>query len=802
MPRNMIDSLESLFEGAEAQGRNVLTEPEVYQFLQSGRFEVLDHLVVSNPRDVSQVSFDGPYIAKIVSPEIIHKSDFGGVKKVQKREELADVVSRMLDDVPRNMAKGDVQREQEIRDSVAGVMVSELWDGRIGEMGGELLVGAKSDDAFGPTILFGLGGTKTETYAELVRDSTALYSPFLPAGKCIIEATSTFQFATGQRRGFDTNINSDRLWYFMQCLGEVMCEFSDQNPEAKYVIEEFEINPLLVGRNNRMMPVDGYLRFRRREELAPSRPLEKLDSLLDPESVIVVGASASNSGAVGNIILRNFADVLNPDQLYVINPGAQARGIDIEGIKAYASLGEVIESRNGKPVDLVVLATKGTRCPVYITELAKNSIANATIVTASGLGETEESRGVAAELTQVVADSNRRKDGGVVLLGPNTVGCEYTFELGQESAPCCEGEYATKSSTFMVPYKCGSTQTGKVFPDITFIAQSGGEAVANADALGGRVGRFITIGNQMNVTAADCLERFGPDSDVIAMYLEGCPRGEGLHLAKVARDLVAQGKHIILRKGGISEAGAEAVAGHTGAIAGNFDVLKSVLTQSGVYVLEEDDHKPRDSQYDLRELVNMMHCLGRKGIISPEKETFHFAGLSNAGFEKTRMVDVFGRHFQKPHEDTIATIRGIYSKYGVDFMDVNQAAIDLTAMGLEDFYIEVASALADDPNVDALVCALTPNVAGLRTVNGFEPGNGEVHDIYAPNAFGPRIAKFAREAKIPVVVSIESGTLYEPVREIVRDACVPVFGNVTTAGRLFREYMTHCQRMDKIMRAE
>jgi succinyl-CoA synthetase beta subunit len=151
-----------------------------------------------------------PVVAKIVSPDVIHKSDVGGVvaniPDGARLTEVFNAFSRM---------KG-----------FAGVLVEEMLSGI------ELIIGAKVDYQFGPVMLLGIGGTSVEIY----RDTSLAMVPLRPSDiYAMIEGLKAHQLLEGYRGSEPVN---------KEALRRVLLSFSDLVMDLADTIESIDLNPV------------------------------------------------------------------------------------------------------------------------------------------------------------------------------------------------------------------------------------------------------------------------------------------------------------------------------------------------------------------------------------------------------------------------------------------------------------------------------------------------------------------------------------------------------------------------------
>ncbi len=276
---------------------------------------------------------------------------------------------------------------------------------------------------------------------------------------------------------------------------------------------------------------------------------QNLDAMCKPESVAVIGASATE-GKVGNIILKQ---VINGNfRVYAVNP----KGSTACGLPLYPSVLNLPEVP-----DLAVLALPAGPSVSAARECIQMGV-KAIVAVAGGFGETGEAgRTLENELIQMVRGSQTR------LLGPNTLGVQVP---------------ASGLDTNFLPIE---HMRRPVRGNIAVLSQSGSAAMGELDAaglLGGAgISAFVGFGNRADVNENEFMDYFAddPETSVIALYLESFADAQGF--IERCRRIIPH-KPVVLLKAGRSEAGARAVQLHTGSLAGSDRVTDGVLRQAGV----------------------------------------------------------------------------------------------------------------------------------------------------------------------------------------------------------------------------
>lgn len=272
-----------------------------------------------------------------------------------------------------------------------------------------------------------------------------------------------------------------------------------------------------------------------------------MEKFFKPKSIAVVGASPIE-GKVGNIILKNLVDYGFEGELYPINPKHQ----EINGIKTYATVLDIKEE-----VDLAIIAIPANFIPQIIKECAekRDPISNIIIISAGFSESGEEGRILENEISQIA------KKNKLNILGPNCLGTVNTF-------------FNLNASFAKTKIKKGTT---------ALIMQSGAFATAFFDLVWGEnfgFSKVATLGNKMTLNEADFLEYFLEDeeSEVVALYLESISDGKRF---KEVLEKVSKKKPVLILKAGNSEKVKSAIMSHTGSMAGESDVVRRVVEESG-----------------------------------------------------------------------------------------------------------------------------------------------------------------------------------------------------------------------------
>ncbi|MBB3731634.1 acetate--CoA ligase family protein [Nonomuraea dietziae] len=511
-----------ILDKALAEGRTALTAPEGRRICQEyGIATPGEGLATSADEAVRLAEELGfPVVMKIVSPDILHKTDAGGVLVgLKNAEEVASGYERIL-------ANASAYNPQA---TVDGIQIQQLVSG-----GHEVIIGAVTDPTFGKVVAFGLGGV----LVEVLKDVTFRLAP-LSGDDALgmlddIRAAEVLRGARGARPA-----SRQALATMIERVGALVGDF----PE----ITEVDLNPVFAGPDG-AIAADVRLLIgelpQEKARIPREKILEQMTRIFKPRSVAVIGASAEQ-GKIGNSVMRNLINGGYRGQIFPINPKAT----DIMGLPAYKSVADVPFD-----VDVAVFAIPAAFVPPALEQAGEKGVAGAIMIP-SGFAETGNVEGQ-AEIVEIAARH------GVRMLGPNIYGYYYTPE--------------NLCATFCTPYD--------VKGSVALTSQSGGIGMAilgfsRTTKMG--VSAIVGVGNKADVDEDDLLTFFEQDDNTraVAMHLEDLKDGRGF--VEAARRVVRH-KPVIVLKAGRTAMGARAAGSHTGALAGDDKVYDDILRQAGV----------------------------------------------------------------------------------------------------------------------------------------------------------------------------------------------------------------------------
>jgi acetyl coenzyme A synthetase (ADP forming)-like protein len=512
-----------VLDKAKAAGRTALTAPEAKGICDAYGIAVPKEGVANDgPGAAALASAIGyPVVMKIVSPQILHKTEAGGVVVgVKNAQQAAEAFASIVANARRYDPKA----------SIDGVQVQQMLSG-----GQEVIIGAVTDPAFGKLVAFGLGGI----LVEVLKDITFRLAPATREDALsMLDGIAAAEILRGVR-GADP-VDRDALAGMIEKVSLLVADF----PE----ISELDLNPVFatkdgaVGADVRMLldftpPVP---RYRPKKEDI----VRQMNRIMKPDAVAVIGAS-NESGKIGNSVMKNLINGGYQGAIYPIHPSADS----IMGKQAYKSVKDV-----PGVIDVAVFAIPAKFVAQALTEVGEKKIPGAVLIP-SGFAET----GNVAGQDELVAIA-RKYD--IRLMGPNIYGFYYTPK--NLCATFCTA-YDVKGSAAL------SSQSGGIGMAIIGFSRSAKMGVS----------AIVGLGNKSDIDEDDLLTFFEQDDNtqIIAQHCEDLKDGRAF--AEVAKR-VSKKKPVVVLKAGRTSMGARAASSHTGALAGNDKIYEDVFRQSGV----------------------------------------------------------------------------------------------------------------------------------------------------------------------------------------------------------------------------
>jgi acetyl coenzyme A synthetase (ADP forming)-like protein len=516
-------TVRKLLDQAKAANRSALTAPEAKGLCEAYGIAIPKEGLATNAAEAAKLasSIGFPVVMKIVSPQILHKTEAGGVMVGIKSAEAAQEAFNTIVANARRY-KSDA--------SIDGVQVQQLLAG-----GQEVIVGAVTDPAFGKLVAFGLGGVLVEVLKDI---SFRLAPATREDALSMLDSIAAAEILRGVR-GSEA-VNREALATLIVNVSQLVSDF----PE----ISELDLNPVFASARG-ATAADVRVVLDYKPAVARYRPsqeeiVRQMNRIMKPEAVAVIGASAEN-GKIGNSVMKNLINGGYQGAIYPIHPSAT----EILGKKAYKSVKDV-----PGVIDVAVFAIPAKFVAQALTEVGEKKIPGAVLIP-SGFAET----GNVAGQEEVVAVGRKY---GVRLMGPNIYGFYYTPK--NLCATFCTA-YDVKGATAL------SSQSGGIGMAIVGFSRSTRMGVS----------AIVGLGNKSDIDEDDLLTFFEQDDNtqIICQHLEDLKDGRAF--AEVAKR-VSKKKPVVVLKAGRTSQGARAASSHTGALAGNDKIYDDVFRQAGV----------------------------------------------------------------------------------------------------------------------------------------------------------------------------------------------------------------------------
>lgn len=462
---------------------------------------------------------------------------------------------------------------------------------------------------------------------------------------------------------------------------------------------------------------------------------EEMDRLWRPRSIAIVGLSdkLGNMGQMFALALKNQGF---QGPLVGVNPEAELQSLprlrrlqDFEG-----------------PLDHIIVCVPARLIEGVIRDAVEKGVRSAAMFT-SGFSEEghEEGRRLEARIAAMA------REGGLRLIGPNCMGLHYPPH-GLSFRPD-------------MPTAWGRT---------AMTSQSGGMALStllNCAERGVPLGKVVSYGNECDLTAEDFIRYFAddPETDRIAMYIEGTRRGAALLQAMIA---AGRKKPLLVCKGGRTAVGNRAAASHTGALAGAQEIWQAAFRQAGARVAGSIDEL-----CDLIELEERFPLARGRGL----------ALLTISGGFGVFATDVAAEHgFSVP--PFAPETREAMARF-INFPGTSvQNPLDMAAaIFWQGDHVPIYAPLHQDPNIHAVLVLLS--IEYIHLIEGFGP----LDPVKFTRWFLKRMFQGLRAVDKPTAFvffeSVKPERRGEYIKQI-REAGFPVFPTVERALKALAQRLT------------
>lgn len=519
--------VQEIFDTIISNKDKVITEESAKEILTAYGIKVPMYALVKTESEAAEKAkkIGFPLVAKVVSPEILHKTDVMGVKVGLSSE--AEVTE----------AFADMQERLSKRYELKGILLEKMVPSGI-----ELIVGLQNDPQFGPVIMFGMGGINTEIFKDI---SFRVLPITKEDAREMIEDLRGKQLLKGFR-GVEA-VDIDMLCTALVNIGDLGTDMAayyesiDFNPVIAYTQDYYVVDAKIILKDKPYA-----------EAISRSQPDSSfMDVFFNARSIALIGASPER-GKVGNSVFESLVKHEYKGKVFPVN----AKGYpEIMGIKAYRSLEDINEQ-----VEVVVVTVDLRFVPDLLKICGKKNIHNMVIISGGGKELGGERAAIEQEIKEISSQLKIR------IIGPNCIG----MFNGENRLDC-----AFQGHERMIRPRNGH---------VAFLSQSGTVGIAfmeTADSFG--MSKMISYGNRSDVDEADMIWYLSedPQTKVIGLYVEGL--GDGRKFMNTAKKVIHETKKpVIVFKNGRTTRGAKQAMSHTGSLGGSYAVVKGALDQAGI----------------------------------------------------------------------------------------------------------------------------------------------------------------------------------------------------------------------------
>ncbi len=718
-----VNSVETILENVTAEGRQQLFEYDVYEILTELQIKTPTYIIVRDEKDITHstlsVFSSDRIVLKVISSEIAHKQKAGGIKVVYKD---LDFVKYSVREMRQKFGGKKL--------AVEGVLLVEYVE-YSKDLGNEILLGFRESTAFGPVISFSKGGTDAEHFAGHFSPPNLILPPLDRQWANALMASTHISgkyLAEGHADYISKIVDTEMKF---SALASSFSNFFSS--PTKFVLTEFEINPLVFDYNGNLIAIDGYATFGRKKKKPADmsiKPKETLRPLFEPTGIAVIGLSTSNSSKAGNIIVKNLIDLKRED-VYGVNIKGGEIKISGRSLVLYRFVTDIPD-----PVDLAIVTVPAEATIGVVEDCARKGV-KAILLIPGGFSETRKNRDLEEKILSVARHNDIR------IMGPNCLG-----------VVCAEDKDHPGLNTFFIPeekFKVNLEQE----KNVAILSQSGAVGIMEIYNLRSAISPkvIVSYGNQLDIDPSDLVQYFEEDPmvDVIGLYIEGFNPAAGRKFFNITSHCR---KPIVVYKAGRTEAGQMATRSHTASIAGEYEVAKAAMKQAGLIVA--------DSMIDHGDFVKTFALLHEFEVAGNR-----VAVIANAGYEKTYAADnLRDLVLAKLDKQTVEKLKSIIPPY------VNaEPLLDLTAMVSDEQFERCIDIMLSSPTVDALCISIVPQAQLLHTTD-------EEIEHYEKN-IAARIVETVHKHNKPTVVSVNvvsgADAVYNRFGQVMDSGGVPTY---------------------------
>lgn len=469
--------------------------------------------------------------------------------------------------------------------------------------------------------------------------------------------------------------------------------------------------------------------------------VEQLDPIFKPRSIAVIGASQSHA-KWGFRMMNRPARTGYRGAIYPVNRTGEAIG-QLPGYKSVLDIPDA--------VDLAVITVPARQIPSIMKECAEKGVRGVVLITA-GFAEIGPEGKILEDKVVAVA-----RKAGIRFVGPNCMGI-----WSRAGLLCLSFDKAPQAGP------------------IAFVSQSGTFGVSLSEIAGAKgygLSKFISIGNQADLTAADYLEYLASDEEtkVLVFYIEGFKDGE--RFMNLAREVVKI-KPIIIYKAGRTPAGSKATQSHTASLAGSDEIFDAACRQAGLIRVQETLHA-----FDVAEVLASQPL--------PPGRRVAILGSGGQGVVTADACAALGLEVPELDADTVRSLMEGLPPHAprpnnpVDFAGSSRTGLEEAA---------VVEKLLRCDYIDGVISNVPINPAAWSDMFGFSGLPRPLLDmtrkaIDGADYFASLPAKYGK----PIITTRFRKVAYDMVIEILRGAGIPVCDTPEEAARAMHALVRYAE---------
>jgi acyl-CoA synthetase (NDP forming) len=698
-----------------------IPEHEIYGLLSGVGIKTPRHSFIDKDSKLADTPFASgdPVVVKGIARDLWHKSDYGALAFCDfDADAVVELHSRMAARVGR-------------RFEWLGTLVAERVETQgASNAPSEIFVSLQRDRCCGAIISFGFGGVLTEDWARELKQSLLVWpaSAYTPE-EAFDELGRHWlgKILLGKARQAEALIDGERLLEFLRKLWQL------DDVMAREKLGLLELNPLVIDRAGDIVALDG-VGLRSEDilvDLAPV-PLQD-DNFLNPQRIAVAGVSAK-AGNVGGLILENLRQSsLADDHLLVVKPGVE----EFAGIRCVPDVGALADD----PVDVLIVALPAERCVQMIEQLcAVGGGAAVVYIVAGGIGDGADKGGFGDRLSGLIESRRQSGQWCPVIVGPNGLGMLLSpLELNSMFIP---------QRKLNIQFKPDS--------DVALISQSGAFLITRLSRHSNLSLKYgFSIGNQLDMKLSDFMALIARDKSVrvLGIYVEGFIGADVCAVARLVEEFRAENRHVIIYKGGRSQLGQTAAAGHTGAMTGDYHVQRRLLHKAGAVLAES---------------FNQFNAVLKWMAAYPDLRTLgKLAIVTNAGYETVGSVDTLGdndsERLYRLDEDNRTALNEVLLRHDMQGLVAAANPLDLTPMAGESVYFDCVEAMIEF-GAGVIMLGLVPLSEQLDT-----------HQLTQTEIFASKLKSLAQSSGSLIGIVIDAGVPYQRYKAVFERQGFPVF---------------------------